>query len=126
MFTTISERGAAAIKPSAANCRQRQDSAEPLWFAVFCRSLWGGNASKDLEFALSRNGHQRSDRTCRAWAAGDSPPPVNILLMLQRDHEIGSSVLDYVMRDCDAPWWLELNRCADIGRKVLDITRVEG
>lgn len=123
MYTTISERRGGAISPSAAICRPRQDSAEPLWFAVMCRQLWGANASKDLEYALQRNDHIRSDRTCRAWAAGDSPPPVNILLMLQRDHQCGKSVLDYVMAECSAPWWLDLNRHADIGRKVLELTK---
>lgn len=108
MHGTLRAAEIAAISLSAANCRQRQDSAEPLWFALLCRDLWGGNAPKDLEFALSRNGHQRSDRTCRAWAAGDSPPPINIGVMLQRDEAVGSKVLDYIMRDCDAPWWRDL------------------
>jgi hypothetical protein len=84
---------------------QRQESAEPLWFAVMCRELWGANAPKELEYALKRNGIERSDRTCRAWAAGDSPPPVNILLALLHDREIGRRVEAYAMRDCD--WWQE-------------------
>lgn len=111
-----------AISSVASSCRQRQHSAEPLWFAVMCRELWGANAPKELEFALTRMGHPRSDRTCRAWASGDSPPPVNILLMLQRDHECGEAVLAYVMRDCDAPWWAEQQRAVDVGRQVLKIT----
>lgn len=112
-----------AISPMATSCRQRQDSAEPLWFALLCRELWGANAPKELEYALGRIGHPRSDRTCRAWASGDSPPPVNILLMLQRDEECGERVLEYVMRDCNAPWWLDHQRAADIGRQVLTITK---
>jgi hypothetical protein len=123
MYTTISERRDGAISASAAICQPRQDSAEPLWFALLCRHLWGPNAPKDLEFALSRNNHQRSDRTCRAWAAGDSPPPINIGVMLQRDADIGRRVLEYIMRDCEAQWWLDFNRDAEIGRKVLDLTR---
>ena len=113
-----------AISASAVFCRQRQDSAEPLWFAVMCRELWGANAPKELEFALGRIGHKRSDRTCRAWAAGDSPPPVNILLMLLRDDECGKHVHDYVMRDCDAQWWRENQRSERITAQVdrLDLT----
>jgi hypothetical protein len=107
MYTTISERRGGAIYPSAENCQTRQDSAEPLWFALLCRHLWSTNAPKDLEFALSRANHQRSDRTCRAWAAGDSPPPINIGVMLLRD-QIGGRVLEYIMRDCEAQWWLDL------------------
>jgi hypothetical protein len=113
-----------AIAASATLRRQRQDSAEPLWFAVMCRELWGANAPKELEYVLRRIGHPRSDRTCRAWAAGDSPPPVNILLMLQRDAECGKHVLAYVMRDCDAPWWLQHQRAERISAQVdsLDLT----
>jgi len=123
MFTTISERRGGAISPSAENCQPRQDSAEPFWFALLCRHLWSTNAPKDLEFTLARAGHQRSDRTCRAWTAGDSPPPINIGAMLLRDDDVGRRVLDYVMRDCTAPWWVEFNRHADFGRKVLELTK---
>lgn len=109
-----------SISASAADCRPRQDSAEPLWFALLCRHLFGANAPKDLEYKTGR-----SDRTCRAWAAGDSPPPVNILLVLQRDHSIGRQVLDYVMRDSDAPWWLELQRAERIAAAIVEITKRE-
>lgn len=118
MHGTIRAAEIAAISPTAESCRQRQDSAESLWFALLCRYLWGGNAPKDLEFALARNHDKRSDRTCRAWAAGDSPPQVNILVILQRDPQCGRKVLDYVMRDCDAPWWRELQRAERIAAQV--------
>lgn len=118
MLARVPASASAAISASAMVCQQRQDSAEPLWFALLCRELWGANAPKELEYALTRIGHQRSDRTCRAWAAGDSPPPVNILLMLQRDPEWGERVLGYVMRECEASWWLEFVRNAELGRQV--------
>jgi hypothetical protein len=112
MLDRVSGASFRAISSSATVRHQRQDSAEPLWFAVMCRELWGSNAPKELEFKTGR-----SDRTCRAWASGGSPPPVNILLMLLTDHECGERVLDYVMRDCDALWWRELQpvreMCAD-------------
>lgn len=103
----------------ATTCQQRQDSAEPLWFALLCRDLWGTNAPKELEYALKRNGIDRSDRTCRAWAAGDSPPPVNVLLALQRDDECGKRVKAYVMRDCAAPWWIEDQLAMRVGYAAL-------
>lgn len=99
--------------PSATSCQSRQDPAEPLWFALLCRELWGANAPKELEFKSGR-----SDRTCRAWSSGDSPPPVNILLLLQRDPDIGRQVLDYVMRDCNAPWWHRFKRAERIAEQV--------
>lgn len=94
-----------AIKPSAEVCQRRQDSAEPLWFAVLCRELWGANAPKELEFRTGR-----SDRTCRAWASGDNLPPLEIVLGLLRDAQCGQRVLDYAMRDCAAPWWVARER----------------
>lgn len=109
MGAVESIRIVAANPLAATSCQQRQDSAEPLWFALLCRSLWGANAPKELQFI---NG--RSDRTCRAWASGDSPPPVNILLMLLRDQSVGRRVFDYCMRDCDAAWLLELRRAERI------------
>ncbi len=118
MHGTLPIRIGEAISASATDCRQRQDSAEPLWFAVMCRELWGANAPKELEFALARMGHRRSDRTCRAWASGDSPPPVNILLMLQRDDECGGHVLDYVMRGCGAAHWLKRERALRIAAQL--------
>lgn len=118
MHGTLQARISEATIIAATVCRQRQESAEPLWFALLCRELWGTNAPKDLEFALRRNGIERSDRTCRAWAAGDSPPPVNILLALQRDEECGGRVLDYVMRGCDASHWREHERALRIAVQV--------
>jgi hypothetical protein len=105
MGTVESIGVASARRFPATDCRQRQESAEPLWFALLCRELWGANAPKELEYALKHNGIERSDRTCRAWAAGDSPPPVNILLALLHDRDIGRRVEAYAMRDCD--WWQE-------------------
>jgi hypothetical protein len=124
MHGTLRGRIIAANAALATDCQRWQDSAEPLWFAQMCRELWGANAPKELEFALKRNGLDRSDRTCRAWASGDSPPPVNILLVLLHDAEVGKRVLDYVMRDCDAPWWREHQRAERIAAQVdkLDLT----
>lgn len=113
MRSTYETRLAEQTAPVAEPCQYRQDSAEPLWFALLCRELWGANAPKELEFKSGR-----SDRTCRAWTAGDSPPPVNILLLLQRDPDIGRRVLDYVMRDCNAPWWQSFKRAERITAQV--------
>lgn len=118
MHGTLSAAEIAAIKPSAENCRRRQDSAEPLWFAILCRELWGANAPKELEFRTGR-----SDRTCRAWALGDNLPPLEIVLNLLRDNECGQYVLGYAMRDCDAPWWTARERQrldSELLRKFVD------
>lgn len=67
MHGNISVTSGGAISAAATFSRQRQFSAEPLWFAVMCRHLWGTNATKELQFLT-----ERSERTCRAWASGDS------------------------------------------------------
>lgn len=118
MHGNVPCRAGAAIPPLATSCQQRQDPAEPLWFAVLCRYLWGANAPKDLEAALARNGIVRSDRTCRAWAHGENPPPFTILLVLLRDAVVGDRVLDFAMSDCDAPWWLAIERAVRISKQV--------
>jgi hypothetical protein len=114
MLDRVSGASFRAISSSATVRHQRQDSAEPLWFAVMCRELWGSNATKELEFKTGR-----SDRTCRAWASGDSPPPVNILLMLLQDPECGAAILDHVMLGCEAPWWRDHQRALKIGRAAI-------
>lgn len=103
MHGTLPRPKLRAISTSAAVCHQRQEFAEPLWFAVMCRDLWGQNAPKELEFKTGR-----SDRTCRAWTSGDSPPPVNIFLMLLSNPECGHKILNYTFRDNDTEWGREL------------------
>jgi len=117
MLDKVSDKSRKTISALADDCRekaQRQQSAEPLWFALMCRRLWGQNAPKELEFRTGR-----SDRTCRAWASGDSPPPVNILLMLLRDSECGEGILNHVMDGCDAEWWREHQRALRMGRAAI-------
>lgn len=114
MLDKVSDKSRKTISALADVCRQRQQFAEPLWFAVMCRKLWGANAPKELEFRTGR-----SDRTCRAWASGDSPPPVNILLMLLQDPECGAAILEHVMLGCEAPWWRDHQRALKIGRAAI-------
>src|SRR5438309_713632 len=54
MGTVESIGVASARKFPATDCREklsRQDSAEPLWFALLCRELCGPNAPKELASA---------------------------------------------------------------------------
>jgi hypothetical protein len=118
MLDKVSGAPAFAIPTMADGCRHRQEFAEPLWFAVLCRYLWGANGPKDLQFALARNGIERSDRTCRAWAAGDNTPPLPIYLVLQNDAVVGERVLFFAHQDCDAPWWQEIQRAVRIAAQI--------
>lgn len=93
-----------ATTAMAAICQERQLSAEPLWFAVMCRQILGPNAAKELHFILGS-----SDRTCRAWASGDSIPLATVLAVLLRT-EHGDDILTYIMAGTQAVWWSQLQR----------------
>lgn len=107
-----------AISVAAVSCQQRQHLAEPLWFAVMCRVLWGPNASKDLKFILDAyDGRDRSERTCRAWTSGDSEPPCSVLGILMVSDQ-GRAVLDYLQREMPSLWWLALMRAERVTAQV--------
>lgn len=114
MGANLSIVGSEAILSAAENCREiskRQDSADPLWFAVMCRAIWGANAAKELRFIIDK-----SERTCRAWVSGDSEPPASVLRALQRSEEYGAAFQAYVMQECLAAWWQEQEAARDLLR----------
>jgi len=46
-------------------------------------------------------------RTCYDWCAGRFDPPAIVIIKLLRS-SIGWTVLEYLMRGCKEPWWLEM------------------
>jgi hypothetical protein len=90
----------------------RQLLAEPLWFAIMSRALWGANAAKELQFITTR-----SERTCRAWASGDSEPPASVLVALLFSGH-ADAVLKYILADASSEWWREHERALRIARLV--------
>jgi len=109
--TNVCSGNALPLEPTSH--AQRQHSAEPLFFALLCRELWGANAAKELQFRLGR-----SERTCRAWAAGDSPPPINVLVALLHEDDCGAAVLVYIMRGSAAAWWRAHERALRIAAQI--------
>lgn len=86
------------------------------WFSAAAKRLYEHKPGTVLHTITSLG----DERLCQRYAAGDVRPPAYFLRALQRSgHGLQWSaiVLDGVA------WWLELNRAADIGRKVLDLTR---
>lgn len=76
------------------------------------RALWGTNAAKEIQFIT-----QRSERTCRAWASGDSEPPASVFVaLLFSDH--ADAVLKYIFGDAASEWWREHERALRIARQV--------
>jgi hypothetical protein len=120
MLDRVTYNAQHAIPTMADGCRRRQDVADPLFFAVLCRYLWGANAPKELQFALARNRIEAPDRTCRAWASGTNKPPLEVYLLLQRDEIVGSRVHDFVMFDCTASWWHAMRRAIKVGTAAIE------
>lgn len=130
MHGIISGKDQTAISTAADSCHrqhatdashaQRQHLAEPLWFALMCRALWPENAPKELQFILANSARPslgRSDRTARAWATGESEPPVSVLLaLLLSDH--GWRVLEYLLGATVLGWWTRLTRALRIADQV--------
>lgn len=112
MGANLSIVGGEAISRAAEIRRHRRTSAEPLWFALMCRHLWGTNAPKELQFIVGG-----SDRTCRAWASGDTIPQSDILVALILSNQ-GRAVLDYLMSEVPMLWWLALLRAERIAAQV--------
>lgn len=119
MHGNLSRAAQEAILAAAASCETngrlmptRHDLAEPLWFAIMCRQLWGANAPKELQFLL-----EKSDRTCRAWAAGDAIPLATILAVLIVGPQ-GGRILEHLMRESPSPWWAEHERARRITAQV--------
>jgi hypothetical protein len=103
MHGTLQQSDGQSISAPAGSCSQRHYPAEPLWFATMCREIYGANAPKDLQYQLGK-----SERTCRAWAAGDIDPASTIFLTLLRGDD-GGRMLDIVLRDAPPKWWRDVN-----------------
>lgn len=86
-----------------------------LWFARMCRELWKFKVAAHLHFLSGR-----SDRTCRAWAAGENDSDATMLaVILRSDH--GYRALKFVMRGSDATWWIILQAAiSDISKLAAD------
>jgi hypothetical protein len=98
-----------------ATFRQRwQHLAEPLWFAVMCRELWGVNAPKELGFVLT---DRWSERTYRGWSSGDNEPPASALAALIAS-EHGFRIVAWIVRDTFAGWWRNMQRALRIAAQI--------
>lgn len=112
MFGNLSKVPQEAISAAATFRPSRQLLAEPLWFALMCREIYGANAAKDIQFVLDK-----SERTCRAWASGESVPPSTVLWALI-DSDRGDEILKWLMRNSARPWWAAIQRARKIVAQV--------
>ncbi len=86
-------------------------------FSEMCKSALGKSAGDQLSVLT---GYPRS--TCYRYADGQTVPPIDFLARLFAS-DVGQEFFLWLMWDCDAQWWTEMRHAADVGRKVLDITR---
>ena len=133
MFTTISERRGAATNGTPANGSEdapaigarlstpASGSDRHEWFYVAARDLLGKDPGLQLNLLTGYPVSSCSAYVHNEWAKRRRPPEHFIRTACHLPTERG--FFDAFMAECEAPWWLEFNRCADIGRKVLDLTR---
>lgn len=102
-----------AISVAASSCREIGEPVDgdkngnilpAAWFAAVIARIWPERQrAKMLKFVTG----VRSDRTARAWAAGDAEPSASILAALLRSN-VGDRVLGAIMAGSSAPWWRDL------------------
>lgn len=86
------------------------------WLPPMADELW------PIKPAVALHDHIGGDlvaklRTCYDWCAGDAEPPAHILIKLLHSAE-GWHALEFLMRDCTEPWWIELQRNRRNGKRV--------
>ncbi len=110
-----------AIKSAATNGSNEPDTAEPLpvlakdQFAEAARKILGKDAGGQLCCITDY-----PSTSCYRYARGETPPPLDFLLRVLRS-DTGERFLCALMGR--EQWWTEMQRAADVGRKVLEITK---
>jgi hypothetical protein len=135
MFTTISERRGSATKATPASGSEDAPSLTAQsstlasgsdrheWFYAAACSLLGKDPGLQLHLLTGYPVSSCSAYVHNEWPKRRRPPEHFIRTACHLPNERG--FFDAFMHDCAAPWWLDFNRHADIGRKVLDITKRE-
>lgn len=82
----------------------RDKSQKPKWFPGLAKRL-----SKDKAAAAIHHLTGERERTCYDWCAGAVDPPARAIVKLLHS-EVGWITLEYLMRGCTQPWWMEIVR----------------
>ncbi len=90
------------------------------WFSALARSVLGGNKpGTALHYITGVD-----ERSCQRYVkTRDGVEPKAYFLRLILHSKQGAPFFAALMHGCTAPWWLDLQREAEIGRKVLEITK---
>ncbi len=87
------------------------------WFTRAARQLYARKGGTELHFLTDYD-----ERLCQKYVAGSVKPSAYFLRTLQRGPH-GEQWLNAIMAGSNAQWWLDLQRDAEIGRKVREITK---
>jgi hypothetical protein len=74
------------------------------WFPGLAKRL-----SRDKPAAAVHHLTNEAERTCYDWCKGSVDPPARAIIKLLHSGA-GWAVLEYLMRGCKQPWWLEVKR----------------
>lgn len=94
----------------AAPCIELSVVAESCkWFPALAKFLSPKKPAPTVHFLTGE-----PERTCYEWVRGKFDPPSRVLLRLLHTDQ-GWRVLEFIMRGCKQPWWIETvraRRCA--------------
>lgn len=96
----------------------RDKSQKPKWFPGLAKRI-----SKDKPAAAIHHLTDEAERTCYDWCKGAVDPPSRAVIKLLHT-DIGWSVLEYLMRGCRQPWWIQVVEARE-GMLASDARRVE-
>lgn len=74
------------------------------WFPGLAKKL-----SRDKPAAAISHLTNERERTCYDWCSGAVDPPARAVVKLLHS-EVGWVVLQYLMRGCKQPWWIETEK----------------
>jgi hypothetical protein len=90
---------------------------DPEWFSRAAIDLYPTKGGAQLHFLTAYD-----ERLCQKYVAGSVRPSAYFLRTLLRGRH-GEAWLNAIMDGCTAPWWRDLQRAADLGRKVAALTK---
>lgn len=89
----------------AANCTELTVvAASCKWLPGLAKLLSKNKPASTLHYLTGD-----PERTCYAWVQGKFDPPARSVFKLLHS-EVGWLVLEYIMRGCKQPWWIDLQR----------------
>lgn len=91
-------------------CAARSGSEGAQWFSRLARFLSPKKPGATLQYLTGED-----ERSCHRYASGSAEPKVHVLVRMLRSRE-GWAILEFVMRDCKEPWWVEVRRARAVAK----------